>query len=151
MKIFLMFVLLAVTALALQAQQPTNITAVAETNFDAYIHYRLSPTNMSDLATAIVSHVAGASLVVNSNALPPKTKNDIPKGKYEIINLRPPVAMSDGFTHTFYIDPLSGEYWVLKTGGFAGVQELYGPGILEKAGEQGGPGDPPQGVGSPDP
>ena len=151
MKIFLMFVLLAVTALALQAQQPTNISAFTETNYDAYIHYRLSPTNMSDLATAIVSHVAGTSLVVSSDALPSKTKNDIPKGQYEIINLRPPVAMSDGFTHTFYIDPITGEYWVLKTGGFAGVQELYGPGKLEKAGEQAVPGYPPQGVGSPDP
>ena len=151
MKIFLTVFLLVVTALALQAQQTTNIAAISATYYDAYIHYRLSPTNISDLATAIVHHVAGTSLVVISDALPPITKNEIPKGKYEIINLWPPVAMSDGFTHTFYIDQLTGEYWVLKTGGFAGIQELYGPGILENVGEQSVPGYPPQGVGSPEP
>ena len=151
MKLFLIFALIVTTALALKAQQPTNMAAITATDYNAYIHYRLSPTNVSDLAAAIVHHVAGTSLVVNSDALPPITKNNIPEGKYEIINLRPPVAMSDGFSHTFYIDPLTGEYWVLKTGGFAGVQKVYGPGILEKAGEQSVPGYDAQGASSPEP
>jgi len=37
------------------------------------------------------------------------------------------VQVSDGFQHTAYIDPTSKKAWILRTGGFLGVYEWYGP------------------------
>jgi hypothetical protein len=35
--------------------------------------------------------------------------------------------VSDGFEHTAYIDPATKRAWILRTGGFIGVTEWYGP------------------------
>lgn len=35
--------------------------------------------------------------------------------------------VADGFHHTAYIDPVKKKAWILRTGGFIGVTEWYGP------------------------
>jgi hypothetical protein len=35
--------------------------------------------------------------------------------------------VADGFRHTVVLDVASGKAWILRTGGFAGVREWYGP------------------------
>lgn len=44
----------------------------------------------------------------------------------------PPAVMCDGFSFTVFVDHRTQEFWVLRTGGFAGVHELFGPGRAQK-------------------
>jgi hypothetical protein len=41
--------------------------------------------------------------------------------------LREATMVSDGFRHTVVLSPASKKAWILRTGGFAGVYEWYGP------------------------
>lgn len=45
----------------------------------------------------------------------------------EIFQIPPPPGTADMFAYTIYYDEARGKYWVSRTGGFAGVRELYGP------------------------
>lgn len=36
--------------------------------------------------------------------------------------------MVDGFPHRVYINSEDGTFWVVRSGGFAGAFEIYGPG-----------------------
>ncbi len=45
----------------------------------------------------------------------------------ETCHLPEPTSGADYFTYTVYYDKAQGKYWVRRNGGFAGVNELYGP------------------------
>jgi len=53
--------------------------------------------------------------------------------QFETVIVAPPAGMSDGFTHTIRIDHKKQIYWILRTGGFAGVHEEEGPFEIEKS------------------
>ena len=42
-------------------------------------------------------------------------------------SIAPPPIISDAFTYMLYFNTNSAEYWILRSGGFAGVCELFGP------------------------
>jgi len=43
------------------------------------------------------------------------------------LKVRYPDFVSDGFRHTVVYDTGTGKAWILRTGGFVGVREWYGP------------------------
>lgn len=48
-------------------------------------------------------------------------------GKVVRLPLRYPDFVSDGFRHTVVFDAGTRKAWILRTGGFVGVREWYGP------------------------
>lgn len=48
-------------------------------------------------------------------------------GRYLRVPIASPVIVSDGFRHTAVMDTVTKNAWILRTGGFAGVYEWYGP------------------------
>jgi len=83
------------------------------------------------LATAVLHQIAGTSLVVAASALPLASKAEKPEREYETVQILPPVAMCDGFSYTVFIDHGTQQFWVLRTGGFADVHQLFGPGRIQ--------------------
>lgn len=51
----------------------------------------------------------------------------VPEGKLLRLPLGYPEIVSDGFRHTVLFDTATRKAWILRTGGFAGVHEWYGP------------------------
>ena len=112
-------------------QMSTGGQGTSITNMALSVQYQLSPTVVSELATALLGQIAGTSLVVSASALPPRSMGALPKRDYETFRIIPPGIMCDGFVHTIYIDRKTTEFWILRTGGFAGTHELFGPGHIE--------------------
>lgn len=62
----------------------------------------------------------------------PLGKDNIDKYlRYGISN----AVCNDCFEYTVILERGSGKFWIHKTGGFAGVDILYGPGTIDKSGE----------------
>lgn len=57
-------------------------------------------------------------------AKPPDVTND---GAFVRLSIPQPVSVNDGFRHTALIDKRTKKAWILRTGGFIGVHEWYGP------------------------
>ena len=124
--------ILSITAVAMilcqfqtEGSPPSSIT-----NLTLSAGYQLSPTNVSELAKSIVAQLSGTTLAVRASALPLRSHGSLPGRDYETVNIAPPLGMCDGFSHTLFIDPATKEFWVLRTGGFAGKHELFGPGTI---------------------
>jgi hypothetical protein len=49
------------------------------------------------------------------------------EGRLARLPVASPEIVSDGFRHTVLFDPATKKAWILRTGGFAGVHEWYGP------------------------
>lgn len=103
---------------------------VMETSAADLTEFRTLSGDPSPLADTVLRKIAHRQLTLGLANLPPRFEGDIPAATYEIIQILPPRVMSDGFTHTVFVDHQSRQYWVLRTGGFAGVYELYGPGDI---------------------
>jgi hypothetical protein len=56
---------------------------------------------------------------------PEQTKRLEDKASYERYNVPYPQNMADGFSYSIYRFKATGEMWITKTGGFAGISELY--------------------------
>jgi hypothetical protein len=48
-------------------------------------------------------------------------------GGFVRMPIRESMLVSDGFRHTAVLHPATKQAWILRTGGFAGVYEWYGP------------------------
>ena len=48
-------------------------------------------------------------------------------GRLVRVKLAYPPLVSDGFRHTLVFDTATRKAWILRTGGFVGVREWYGP------------------------
>jgi hypothetical protein len=92
--------------------------------------YHLSTTNLTEQSRALANVLAGGNLVCSSIKLPRET-NAVDLAACECFSILPPKAMRDGFTHTVYVNHRANRYWILRTGGFAGIHEMYGPGTLD--------------------
>ena len=57
-------------------------------------------------------------------AEPPDVTND---DAFVRLPIPQPVSVNDGFRHTAVIDRRTKKAWILRTGGFIGVVEWYGP------------------------
>ncbi len=53
--------------------------------------------------------------------------NAAASGPFFRMPIREAVMVSDGFRHTVVVSPAARKAWILRTGGFAGVHEWYGP------------------------
>jgi hypothetical protein len=63
-----------------------------------------------------------------------ETKFMTEKDSYEYYELPHPLA-SDFIIYTVIYDRKSGNFWIEKKGGFAGIYTIYGPGYLDKRGK----------------
>jgi hypothetical protein len=57
----------------------------------------------------------------------PATNQTQNSESFETVVVSSPQGVSDGFTHKIIIDHQNQQYWVLRTGGIAGVCEKQGP------------------------
>lgn len=55
-------------------------------------------------------------------------------GKVEVYNVPHPSNIEDYFRYRIMMSKDGGEFWILRYGGFAGVSELYGIGVLDTNG-----------------
>ena len=55
--------------------------------------------------------------------------------KLEHYVLPPPLYTGDMFSYTIVFEKATRRFWIIKSGGFAGVYELYGIGYLNKCGK----------------
>lgn len=113
-KIPPVLLLLALAALSLRAQSDSAAGTTA----------------MSAEMRAIVTSLRPGGHDLNVSGLPKMGKEAAAafdsKGM-ETCNIPPPPGTADMFSYTVYYDKAQGKYWISRTGGFAGVQELYGP------------------------
>jgi hypothetical protein len=58
-------------------------------------------------------------------------KNDSTKKDIIVVTLPTPEHVSDAFVHSILISAEKNEAWISRTGGLAGVQEWYGPILVE--------------------
>ncbi|WP_395752777.1 hypothetical protein [Prosthecobacter sp.] len=42
-----------------------------------------------------------------------------------------PAGVEDAFSYKIYLHRPSGRYWIFREGGFGGVREFYGPGLVK--------------------
>ncbi|HCE45957.1 MAG TPA: hypothetical protein DET40_20620 [Lentisphaeria bacterium] len=92
-------------------------------------HYHLSSQDISPLAENLLKIIADDKMAVKPINLPVEI-NERDFSGYESVSILPPLAMKDGCTHTIYISSETNQYWILRTGGIAGLHQLFGPGII---------------------
>ncbi|OGV61659.1 MAG: hypothetical protein A3K19_15260 [Lentisphaerae bacterium RIFOXYB12_FULL_65_16] len=92
--------------------------------------FRVIPATPSRVGHALLSQIWDGQFGVEIRNLPRRQSTELPKGTYESIQILPPSTVCDAFTHTVFVDHRSKQYWILRTGGVAGVNELYGPGTF---------------------
>ena len=66
-----------------------------------------------------------------------ETPNDFLKrmsGRIEVHRVPPPSNVADAFVYDIILAKKGQRFWIRRTGGFAGVNELYGVGVLQKDG-----------------
>jgi hypothetical protein len=78
--------------------------------------------------TSVLVQRFGISALGFSQELPPaeaplRDRQD----SYQRLMLNERGVMLDGFQHMAYIDTASHQAWIVRTGGFSGVAEWYGP------------------------
>jgi hypothetical protein len=62
----------------------------------------------------------------------PQDRNGIPDSNVVMLPLwRDQPVVHDGFQHSAWINRKTKQAWIVRTGGFAGVREWYGPVVVE--------------------
>jgi hypothetical protein len=82
---------------------------------------------LSEKARRLYEALTKGILTATFHQLPRET-NAVDLSQCEVISIPSPPAISDAFSHTIYLNSQTDKYWMLRTGGIAGVRELYGPG-----------------------
>ena len=101
----------------------TYVTAVA-----AVAALVLSANAAACPASAALAERYGISFSGFDKPIPATSEpNTAGGGPYLRVAIASPVIVSDGFKHTVVMDTATKKAWILRTGGFAGVYEWYGP------------------------
>ena len=88
------------------------------------------PAPSGEMSAIVESLQAKGGRDLDVSTLPKMSKEDAAKfdsNGMEVYSLPPPPGTADMFFYTVYYDKKQAKYWVRRTGGFAGLQELYGP------------------------
>lgn len=80
----------------------------------------------SALASSVVRSLGGETSQWDLSRFP-KTKRIPANRPFERVEVPAPLIMSDGFSHTLFLDHALRNAWVHRTGGYLGVGEFYGP------------------------
>jgi len=129
--ILLLLAFMPLGCLSRHNQHATHEQSDISMSSQCHVGYWISTTNLPTYARAILNQLAGNGLIIQSVDLPEET-NSVELTHCECFSIHPPEAMCDGFTHTIYINRALKQYWVLRTGGYAGTRTLYGPGKYDE-------------------
>lgn len=89
----------------------------------------------SDLAQKIIDKLKIAPDLLKMDDLPRADTEPEVLTNYETAVLSPSENVRDGFTHVVIVDPATRRFWVIRSGGFAGVHEIRGPAIFTEDGQ----------------
>ena len=87
------------------------------------------------LAQQIVDKLKTAPDLLRIDDLPRAEAEPEIQANFETVVVAPAEGVRDGFTHVVIVDPATRRFWVIRSGGFAGVHEVRGPAIFTKNGD----------------
>ena len=94
-----------------------------------------SSAQPSTLAEQIIDKLKIAPDYLKIDELPKADAEPTASTNYETMVLEPSEKVRDGFTHIVLVDPVTRYFWVIRTGGFAGVHEIRGPSFFTEDGQ----------------